>query len=184
MEATNWAPAHSDALRKHFALGKSYAEIARAINAKFNTNYSRCATIGRARRLGLGRVEPAEPVEPAKAVEVAAVVPKAQSSNLHKLGKRYEAMSKWFVPFFERVEMPKLRCVEIDPRHLSLLELEAGDCRYPYGGDKEGEAITFCGHPRREDSSYCVAHFYLTRGAGAAPERAVSAAVLGVVEAA
>jgi GcrA cell cycle regulator len=136
MEATNWAPAHSGALRKHFALGKSYAEIARAINAEFNTNFSRCATIGRARRLGLGRVEPAEPVGPAKPVEVAAVAPKAQASNLHELGKRYETMSEWFVPFFARVEIPRLRCVEIDPRHLSLLELEAGDCRYPYGGDK------------------------------------------------
>jgi GcrA cell cycle regulator len=182
MEATNWAPAHSDALRKHFALGKSYAEIARAINAKFKTNYSRCATIGRARRLGLGRVEPAEPVEPAKPVAVAAVVPKAKSPNLHKLGKRYEAMSKWFVPFFERVEMPKLRCVAIDPRHLSLLELETGDCRYPYGGDKEGEAITFCGHPRRGHSSYCAAHFHLTRGPGAVAERAVGKAALRVVE--
>jgi GcrA cell cycle regulator len=183
MEPTNWAPAHSDALRKHFALGKSYAEIARAINAAFRTNYSRCATIGRARRLGLGRVEPAEPMEPPKPVEVAAVMPKAQSSNLHKLGKRFEAMSKWFVPFLERVEMPSLRCVEIDPRHLSLLELEAGDCRYPYGGDKEGEAITFCGHTRREDSSYCAAHFHLTRGPDAAPEHAVSTTALRVVEA-
>ncbi len=42
---------------------------------------------------------------------------------------------------------------------LSLIDLEAGDCRYPYGGDEEGEAITFCGHPQREGSSYCVAAF-------------------------
>jgi GcrA cell cycle regulator len=176
MEPTNWAPAHSDALRKHFALGMSYSEIARAINAEFKTNYSRCAMIGRARRLRLGRIDP--PAEPITAV------PKAKPPNLHKLGKRYEAMSRWFVPFFERVEMPKLRCVEIDPRHLSLLELESGDCRYPYGGDKEGDAITFCGHPRREDSSYCTAHFHLTRGPDAAPECTVCTAVLGVVEAA
>ena len=67
------------------------------------------------------------------------------------------------MPILEPVEPVKLRCVEIDPRHLSLAELEAGDCRYPYGGDEEGEAITFCGHPRREDSSYCAAHFHLTR---------------------
>ena len=36
-------------------------------------------------------------------------------------------------------------------------------CRYPYGGDEEGEAITFCGHPRRKGSSYCTPHFHLTR---------------------
>ena len=46
---------------------------------------------------------------------------------------------------------------------LSLIELEHGDCRYPYGGDEEGEAITFCGHPRRPGSSYCGPHFQLSR---------------------
>jgi GcrA cell cycle regulator len=175
MESTNWAPAHSDALRKYFALGMSYAEIARTINAEFNTNYSRCAAIGRGKRLGLGAI-----TRPGEATEVA---PKAQPSN-HNLGKRLDAMSKWFVPFFERVEMPKLRCVEIDPRHLSLLELEAGDCRYPYGGDEESEAITFCGHPKRKNSNYCTAHFHLTRNPDAVPGRAISTAELRVVEAA
>ena len=52
------------------------------------------------------------------------------------------------MPAFERTEPTRLRCVEIEPRHLSLIDLERGDCRYPYGGDEEGEAITFCGHPR------------------------------------
>ena len=41
--------------------------------------------------------------------------------------------------------------------------LERGDCRYPYGGDEEGEAITFCGHPCRPGSSYCTPHFHLSR---------------------
>ena len=47
----------------------------------------------------------------------------------------------------ERAAALQLRCVGITPRHLSLVDLEPGDCRYPYGGDAEGEAITFCGHP-------------------------------------
>jgi GcrA cell cycle regulator len=78
----------------------------------------------------------------------------------------------------------ELRCVEIDPRHLSLTELERDDCRYPYGGDEEGEAITFCGHPRRHGSSYCTAHFHLTRGPGAASERAAATVSLRLVDAA
>ena len=53
----------------------------------------------------------------------------------------------------------KLRCVQIMPRHLPVIDLEAGDCRYPYGGDADGEAITFCGHPQHEGSSYCIGHF-------------------------
>jgi GcrA cell cycle regulator len=176
MELTNWAPEHSDALRDYLALGMSYSEITRAINAKFNTAYSRNAAIGRARRMGLAGDD--------RPKDWARLPPKAQQMSLHRLRERYAAASRWFGPVFERVEIPKLRCVEIDPRHLSLFELEPGDCRYPYGGDEEGEAITFCGHPQREESSYCTAHFHLTRGPDAAPERAVSAARLRIVEAA
>jgi hypothetical protein len=76
------------------------------------------------------------------------------------------------VPVFECEQPVKLRCVETDPRHLSLLELEPGDCRYPYGGDEEGEAITFCDQPCAADSSYCAPHFHLTRGPGRPLKRA------------
>src|SRR5229473_2690692 len=54
MQSTDWAPAHSDALRQYLAKGMSYSEIADAINAKFKTTYSRSAALGRARRMGLG----------------------------------------------------------------------------------------------------------------------------------
>lgn len=107
---------------------------------------------------------------------------KSRQMGLHHLRERFASTARWFAPVFERVELPKLRCVEIEPRHLVLIELEVGDCRYPYGGDEEGEPITFCGHPRREGSSYCTAHFYLTCGPDALPERSVSAAPLRIVE--
>ena len=83
MESSNWAPAHSDALRKYFAMGMSYAEIARAINAEFKTHYSRCAAIGRARRLELGFTRLLD--------QLALPAPKAPSSNLHKMVKDQEA---------------------------------------------------------------------------------------------
>jgi hypothetical protein len=41
MEATNWAPEHSDALREFLGLGMSFSEIAKAINSRFKTTYSR-----------------------------------------------------------------------------------------------------------------------------------------------
>lgn len=63
-----------------------------------------------------------------------------------------------------------LRCVEITPRHLTLLDLEPEDCRFPYGGD--GQPTTFCAHPRKAGSSYCTPHFALTRGEGTPGERA------------
>jgi GcrA cell cycle regulator len=49
MEPSNWAPEHSGALREYLALGMTYSEIARAINARFNTHYSRSAALSRAR---------------------------------------------------------------------------------------------------------------------------------------
>jgi GcrA cell cycle regulator len=53
MEPTDWAPGHSDALRDLLAQHLSFSKIAAAINKKFNTGYSRSATLGRARRMGL-----------------------------------------------------------------------------------------------------------------------------------
>lgn len=59
MEITNWAPEHSAALRDFFDKGKSFSQIARAINAKFKTTYSRNAALGRAKRMGLDGGRPA-----------------------------------------------------------------------------------------------------------------------------
>jgi GcrA cell cycle regulator len=176
MQSTNWAPEHCEALRENLAKGMSYSEIAEAINAKFNTAYSRNATISRARRMGLaGTDRPGDwPRQPTK----------AEQSKAHKMRERYASLSGWIVPAFEREETVKLRCVETNPRHLTLPELEPGDCRYPYGGDEEGEAITFCGRRCCEDSSYCAPHFHLTRGVGTASERAAGAISLKLVEAA
>src|SRR5882724_3507815 len=175
MEATNWAPEHSAALRDLFGQGMSFSRIAREINAKFKTTYSRNAALSRAKRMGLDEAGRSEaPVH---------VIP--------TLSRQQEVRSEirppgfhWPKPAFETAEPVKLRCVAIEPRHLSLLELEWGDCRYPYGGDTEGEAITFCSHPRRPGSSYCAPHLDLTRGPGTASERAADTVSLRIVEAA
>jgi GcrA cell cycle regulator len=174
MEPTNWAPEHSAALRDCLASGMSYARIAQTINTRFDTTYTRSAALGRARRMGLAGSEPGH--------EAGGPRTKPRQIGLHHIRERFASTARWFVPVFERVELPKLRCVEIEPRHLSLIELEPGDCRYPYGGDEEREPIIFCGHPRRDGASYCTAHFYLTCGPDALPERSVSSAPLRIVE--
>jgi GcrA cell cycle regulator len=180
MQSTNWPPAHCDALRDYLASGMSYSEIADAINAKFRTAYSRCAAIGRAKRMGLAEPSPAKDA-PGRCTGLA---PKIDPPRPSPPGEPYARRLLQPMPMFERAEPVKLRCVEIVPRHLSLLDLKPGDCRYPYGGDEEGEAITFCGHSRRARSSYCVPHFHLTRGPGTASERAASTVRLRTVEAA
>ena len=172
---SSWAEEHSRALREYLEKGLSFSRIANAINAQFNTAYSRNATIGRARRMGLsapGRTD--NSARPKSR-------PKSRLARLHKMRARLAGPKP---TVRKRAAALKLRCVGIVPRHLSLLELERGDCRYPYGGEAEGEAITFCGHPRREGSSYCVAHFHLTSIPGPASERIAGKVPLRLVEAA
>jgi GcrA cell cycle regulator len=147
---------NQDALREFIAKGISFSEAAQAINSRFNTSYSRSAARGRARRLGLGPDDRQQPSMPTKPAELREIV-EARPSDF-----RTPALP-WPTPVFKAIKPVKLRCVGIESRHLSLIELERGDCRYPYGGDEEGEAITFCGHPRRPGSSYCTPHFHLSR---------------------
>jgi GcrA cell cycle regulator len=177
---SGWQAAHSQALREYLAKGMSYSEIAEALNAKFGTSYSRNAAIGRAKRLGLAG--------PGRSTDILQHwperPPRARASRLSQPRERHVPEFMRPIPVFERAELPKLRCVEIVPRHLALVDLEPGDCRYPYGGDEEGEAITFCGHPRREGSCYCAPHFHLTRNPDLPSERATGAISLRVVEAA
>jgi GcrA cell cycle regulator len=173
----NWPSEHCDALRACLAKGMSFAEAADAINAKYDTVYSRSATIGRATRMGLAALD-----RP-KRLPRAPQEPKPPRPHQNQNSER-AAHPKLEPPIAERPRRVQLRCVQIMPRHLAVIELEAGDCRYPYGGDAEGEAITFCGHPQREGSSYCLGHFNLTRGPGTPSERAAIPVALRLVAAA
>ena len=175
---SSWAEEHSQALREYLGKGLTFSQIANAINARFNTAYSRNATIGRARRMGFSG--PARADNPARPKPQ----PKPRPARLLKMRARALAEPRPKPAVLKRARALKLRCVGIVPRHLSLLDLEPGDCRYPYGGDREGEAITFCGHPRRDGSSYCVSHFHLTSEPGAASERVAGKVPLRLVEAA
>ena len=180
MEPSNWAPEHSDALRECFALRLSCSEAATAINRKFKTSYSRNAVLSRATRMGLAGRKPREPLSQ---LTTPPVLPR-----LNRLGETRPAEPRlsrliWPVPACGKSKAPKLRSVEIDPRHISMVDLEREDCRYPYGGDEADEAITFCGHPRRPGSSYCTPHFHLSRGPGSVLERAAHIVPLRVIEA-
>lgn len=160
MEPNNWAPAHSEALREYWARGMFYSEIADAINAKFGTCYKPQRHHWPRQAHGAGT--------PDRPDHRAVAQPRRQQPT----------------PVRERAEPVKLRCVGLSPRLVSLVDLENGECRYPYGGDKEGEAILFCGHPRLAGSSYCKPHFHLTRDSGCYPERAAGPVALRLVDAA
>lgn len=176
MEPGHWPSEHSDALRDYFRKGMSYAEIGRQINARFGTAYTRSAVVGRANRLGLGvQVRMTSPlIVPYLPSGACLILPRPVLPNLNLPPK---SALKPAAPV-------KLRCVGVQPRLIPLAELGRGDCRYPYGGDRDGEEITFCGHPRQPGSSYCMPHGRLTRRSGTASGRADGPVVLRVVSAA
>lgn len=176
MEPGFWPSEHSDALCDYFLKGMSYAEIGREINARFGTAYTRAAIIGRARRLGLfGPPQIASPsIVPLRPDETCGPSPRQQALPALNFPPK-SAM--------EPAAPVRLRCVGIRPRLVTLLELAPGECRYPYGGDRDGEEIAFCGHPQQPGSSYCSPHAGLTRRSGTPAARAAGPVMLRLVSA-
>jgi GcrA cell cycle regulator len=175
MQSFIWAPEHSDALRDCLSRGMSYGQAADAINARFGTEFTRNAAIGRAKRLGLKTISARKVVlRPWRSVRPSESPPKLARPEV----------SAAQAPAPEPVKRVKLRCVGIKPRLLAFADLEPGDCRYPYGGEEEGEAYAFCGHPRIPHSSYCRPHHALTHGPGTASERAAVPVALRLIKAA
>lgn len=174
---SSWEEAHSAALRELVEKGLSFKEIARTLNERFGTAYTRNAAIGRARRLGLSTPERSD----SGSVFAAARKPDARKICEKRARILFKSPR---LTTIERAATLRLRCVAITPKHLALVDLQPGDCRYPYGGDAEGEPITFCGHPRQEGASYCASHAHLTSLPEVEEKRAAARAPLRLVEAA
>jgi GcrA cell cycle regulator len=153
MSAVSWPENHSSKLASFILSGdKSFAQIAAAINAEFGTSYSRNAAIGRAGRMGLTNPYLVKAVkkEPRLAKRTRIVRSNSNSTALR------------LIHVNEPTTPGALRCVEVESRGLTLLELQPGDCRYP---DGDGSDITFCGQAKMDGgSSYCIGHFALTKG--------------------
>jgi GcrA cell cycle regulator len=176
MQSFSWAPQHCDALRQYVAAGLSFAEAADALNEKFGTDFTRSAVIGRAKRMKL-----VVRARPGGGPQFAPPRPKPAKATLRQSRQRPAGTSPPVSPPSEPV---KLRCVGIQPRLITFHELADGDCRYPYGGEKEGEPIMFCGHPRFRGSSYCAPHLHLTRGPRIEDERPAGRFMLRLIDAA
>jgi GcrA cell cycle regulator len=151
MQSWSWTAEHCEALRAHVAAGLSFSQAAEALNATFGTAYTRNAVIGRARRMKL--------VVRARPGPAVLRMPKPAAPGAHA-GGNPEGASRQAVSAAMRAEPVELRCVGVRPRRVTFDELAGGDCRYPYGGDRDGEAITFCGHPRFRGPLACTSPHY------------------------
>lgn len=171
---TFWTTERSDELKALYSLDLSCAAIA----ATMGRGLTRNAIIGRVHRMNLeprGARGNGRPVDPNR-------VKKKRIRNRqgdHHAVFKIVAANGW--GDFKIMETrgfrdgQTLRCVEIAPLNKTLLDLETGDCRFPYGGD-DGIPFTFCGHPKRDDSSYCVPHHALAlRPFDRIPKRDVAA---------
>ena len=130
-----WTDEQSQALAGFLIEGMSMAENAAAINEKFGTRYSRNAVCGRAYRIGL--------TAPKK--------PKVQPEP-HKY-QPYKPRPKKFNVAYNQQQI-QLRCEEVRPDHVALVDLADNGCRWPYGDSP----FTFCNQPQLEGTSYCPGH--------------------------
>lgn len=125
-----WLPEHDSFLRERFEAGDSFSKIAIALRQRFAVIRTRNGCIGRAHRLGLKddarRATRAAPRNKTKASHAPSIAPE---------------------PFVCQ------DAEDIEPLHVSVLDLVPGVCKYPYGDGP----ITFCGHPVLA-GPYCESH--------------------------
>lgn len=165
---TEWPEEHDDAIREGRANGRSFGDITKDLNKRFRTDHSRNSIIGRAHRIGV--VAPQTTItniahqkefrkarrrkEPRPVAELAA-------SNAVKLPETIRMPNPLGADLARKrceVDMPKLRCAEVEPLHLDIADLNDQTCRWPIGGWPDETPITFCGHPPVPGSPYCEEH--------------------------
>jgi GcrA cell cycle regulator len=137
-----WTGPRIEQLTKLALAGKmSAAQIANELGG-----CSRNAVLGKIHRLRLIFTKPDTPPRVRREPKLRIAYVNGHSNQMR--------ITEW-IP----ADQVELRCAEIVPRNLALEALEPNDCRFPY----DDGPFTFCGHPQREGSSYCTAHYSLTR---------------------
>jgi GcrA cell cycle regulator len=145
-----WTVQHNAALRSCLADGLSFGQAAARMSEQLGIRRSRNSCISRATRLGLhSNVKPADGYRfwPAEAV-------KRARAPRRTIPRSPRAPTESTL----RAQFEQLRCLPVEPLHLTLLELEPGQCRYPHGDGP----FTFCGHPQAAGRPYCGPHAALT----------------------
>lgn len=149
--AAIWPAEHENALRALVLAGAgSHSIMAGLLNAQFGTSYSRNALIGKVSRMGLRLDAVPHPVK------------KKAAKKTRLRSRPAPAKSK---PI--EIDLSEFRCVEVEPKNVSLADLSDDGCHWPYGDNP----FVFCGHPKLGTAPYCGSHLILSRGSGTFEER-------------
>lgn len=151
-----WPEEHAARFLELIAQGLSYAQIADEMNKEFGTDYSRNAMVGRATRVGVKstykqhhRPGPRTNKPKVRVEQRLRVVAANGNSDVKRV-------SAAFVAVVEPAEQVTIEGLEL--RHVSLLDLRKGECRFECSGQDDARNFTFCGNPVKPGSSYCSAH--------------------------
>lgn len=144
-----WLAKHDEMLRRLVGEKVHFSAIADEMSKEFRISLTRNSTIGRAGRLGL--CSPKPPPKGPKAI----LESKPREAKPVKVPQRFSC------------DETGMRVADVVPLHLSLLDLEPAQCRWPYGGGP----YTFCGCHAFDGGPYCEPHQALSVGRGTEAER-------------
>lgn len=138
-----WTDEMDAALGDAIRAGATYREAAETLTTEFNRTFTRNMVGGRADRLGLKSLN--KPVQPSSKPKGERKPRKPRPKPAPKIVTTASIIAKF-------------SCVEVEPMHLTLIDLERGHCRYVYGDGP----FTYCGCPQLDGKPYCGPHFALT----------------------
>lgn len=181
-----WTTEREQAARTLFNLNASASEAAADLSIQFGLSVTRNAVIGlwyrrkwsapnRQPRFRPSAV-PRRASALAKRERVVIIVPPTHTTEKVRI-QRLIAASHNTMRVIETTQqtVAPLREVAVEPQNLDLLDLQHGQCRYPFGNGP----FRFCGHPVEPGRPYCVPHQALctTVRASATPDEMRSAAM-------
>lgn len=136
---------------------QSARAIAEIINQRHGLALTRCSVIGKLHRLGLS-VENKTEVHPLTRANPG-IPASRRNRNLTPILKIIPGFKSLRIIKTTFREAEPLRCVPLEPKHISLNDIEHGECLFPFGDGP----FTFCGHTTRDGSNYCASHHFLCR---------------------
>lgn len=165
---TPWVQEATDLLIEHYNTGATASASAKMINAKFGTQYTRNAVIGKRDRVGLGRANPIQSHVTRDPLAIAAL----DAARRRKRAERIAQLKLAEQSRKRQLEIQALKRAEAYAAKLdaiapvkpgakstsdAIMSLGFNSCRYPVGA-VGADDFHFCCKPRDEDSSYCADH--------------------------